>query len=203
MFTNFVNKFHRLDQTEIRRSWLLVSITCHPHVRKRRERETKNSIVCRNSDRSIINGGTHRPIQRVVSRSTCTSFYGSNNLQLCHRVELFLCGTRLFSSTLYASEIHFFFLFFGSLHLALCSLHSSSICTFSLGGNRGTELEQRETLFCRNFVIFPLWSVLRVWVWWKIERKSRTFPENIVRAEEIIPVFELWMMDRICFFNVK
>lgn len=96
-----------------------------------------------------------------------------------------------------------FSFFFGSLHLALCSLHSSSICTFSLGGNRGTELEQRETLLCRNFVIFPLWSVLRVWVWWKIERKSRTFPENIVRAEEIIPVFELWMMDRICFFYVK
>lgn len=131
MFTNFVNKFHRLDQTEIRRSWLLVSITCHPHVRKRRERETKNSIVCRNSDRSIINGGTHQPIQRVVSRSTCTSFYGSNNLQLCHRVELFLCGTRLFSSTLYASEIHFFFFFWLSPSRSLFTTQQFYLYFFS------------------------------------------------------------------------
>lgn len=136
MFTNFINKLHRLDQTEIRRSWLLVSIACHPHVRKRRERETKNSIVCRNSDRSIINGGTHQPIQRVVLRSTCTSFYGSNNLQLCHRVELFLCGTRLLSSTLYASEIHFFFLFL-ALSISL-SAHSTAV-PFVLFLSAGTE----------------------------------------------------------------
>lgn len=91
------------------------------------------------SDRSIMNS-RGQAVQRVVSPSTCTPFYGGNNLQLCHRRWLFLCGAR------HACLRH------RRLNEFILSPSFPSLV-------REEARAKGDSPLCRNFAIFPLCRV--------------------------------------------
>ena len=142
MFANSFNKLGRLIQTAIRR----IVIACnYPYVEERTKR--KNTVIqdAITATREFINGGRlARPFSASFRKARARRI--SNNSQLCHRVELFLRGTRTLPKITFL--------------LPPLLVDSIFVCSFSLW-NRGPTTGKGILFPRRNPAIFPLSDVLR------------------------------------------